>query len=206
MEEKNVAKEETIKKEKKFVWTWRSFLLSFLWIAVLVIVVDLASKWGIVNFFRANPNVKENPHISTNSIEVIPHFFYLTLSFNKGSSFGMGSEVTWMRYVFIVVSWLASAGIIYYWYKNLHKNDHLIDCILMLALGGALGNAIDRTFYWESVTGFSGVVDFFQFYIFGFNNNSFAIFNVADAALVVAMIMLIVLIIVRSIKEAVQKK
>lgn len=74
MEEKNVAKEETIKKEKKFVWTWRSFLLSFLWIAVLVIVVDLASKWGVVNFFRANPNVKENPHISTNSIEVIPHF------------------------------------------------------------------------------------------------------------------------------------
>lgn len=205
MEEK-VTKEETIKKEKKFVWTWKSFFLSFLWLSVLIIALDLASKWGIVNFFRANPNVMENPHLSSNSIEVIPHFFYLTLSFNKGSSFGMGSTVSWMRYVFIVISWLASAAIVVYWLKNLHKNDHLIDCILMLALGGAIGNAIDRTFYWEPVTGFSGVVDFFQFYIFGFDHDSFAIFNVADAALVVAMIMLIVVIIVRSIKEAVHKK
>ncbi|HBN00506.1 MAG TPA: signal peptidase II [Firmicutes bacterium] len=199
MDEKEVKQEETTKKEKKFIWTWKGFFLSFLWVSVLVIAIDLASKWGVVNFFKANPQLK-------GSLEVIPHFFYLTLSYNKGSSFGMGSDISWMRYVFIVISWLASAGIIYYWYKNLNKKDHLVDCILMLALGGAIGNAIDRTFYWDGVTGFSGVVDFFQFYIFGYNNDSFAIFNVADAALVVAMMMLIVLIVVRSIKEAVQKK
>ncbi len=199
-------KEETIKKEKKFTWNWKSFFFSFLWLSVLVIALDLASKWGIVNFFRANPSVKENPNTTSNSIEVIPHFFYLTLSFNKGSSFGMGDNVSWARYVFIVVSWVASAAIAVYWYKNLNKNDHIVDCILMLALGGALGNAIDRTFYWDNIVGFSGVVDFFQFYIFGFNNDSFAIFNVADAALVVAMAMVIVVLIVRSIKEATHKK
>lgn len=199
-------KEETIKKEKKFAWNWKSFFFSFLWLSVLVIALDLISKWAIVNFFRANPSVKENPHISSNSIEVIPNFFYLTLSFNKGSSFGMGDNVSWARYIFIVVSWVASIAIAIYWYKNLNKNDHIVDCILMLALGGALGNAIDRTFYWDNVVGFSGVVDFFQFYIFGFNNDSFAIFNVADAALVVAMVMVVVVLIVRSIKEAVHKK
>lgn len=199
-------KEETIKKEKKFTWNWKSFFFSFLWLSVLVIALDLASKWGIVNFFRANPSIKENPHTTSNSIEVIPHFFYLTLSFNKGSSFGMGDNISWARYVFIVVSWVASAAIAVHWYKNLNKNDHIVDCILMLALGGALGNAIDRTFYWDNIVGFSGVVDFFQFYIFGFNNDSFAIFNVADAALVVAMAMVIVVLIVRSIKEATHKK
>ncbi len=199
-------KEETIKKEKKFAWNWKSFFFSFLWLSVLVIAIDLASKWGIVNFFRANPSVKENPHTTSNSIEVIPHFFYLTLSFNKGSSFGMGDSVSWARYVFIIVSWVASVAIAIYWYKNLNKKDHIVDCILMLALGGALGNAIDRTFYWDNIVGFSGVVDFFQFYIFGFSNDSFAIFNVADAALVVAMAMVIVVLIVRSIKEATHKK
>lgn len=204
--ETKAKKEETIKKEKKFTWNWKSFFFSFLWLLVLVIALDLISKWAIVNFFRANPNVKENPHISSNSIEVIPNFFYLTLSFNKGSSFGMGDNVSWARYIFIVVSWVASIAIAIYWYKNLNKNDHIVDCILMLALGGALGNAIDRTFYWDNVVGFSGVVDFFQFYIFGFDNDSFAIFNVADAALVVAMVMVIVVLIVRSIKEAVHKK
>ncbi len=204
--ETKAKKEETIKKEKKFTWNWKSFFFSFLWLSVLVIALDLISKWAIVNFFRANPSVKENPHISSNSIEVIPNFFYLTLSFNKGSSFGMGDNISWARYVFIVVSWVASIAIAIYWYKNLNKNDHIVDCILMLALGGALGNAIDRTFYWDNVVGFSGVVDFFQFYIFGFNNDSFAIFNVADAALVVAMVMVIVVLIVRSIKEAVHKK
>ncbi len=199
-------KEKKINEKGKLVWNWKNFFFSFSWLAILVIAIDLASKWGIVNYFKANPGVRQNPHISGNSLEVIPNFFYLTLSFNKGSSFGMGDNVSWARYLFIVISWLASAGIVVYWLKNLKKKDHLIDCILMLALGGAIGNAIDRTFYWEGVTGFSGVVDFFQFYIFGFNNDSFAIFNFADAALVVAMAMLIVVILVRSLKEAIKKK
>ncbi len=204
---KNEIKQETIKKEEKFQWNFKSFLLSFVWIAVVVIAIDLASKWGIVNYFKANPDVRQNPNIpSSNSIEVIPHFFYLTLSFNKGSSFGMGSDVTWARYLFIAISWVASIAIVIYWYKNLNKKDHWIDCALMLALGGALGNAIDRTFYWPSITGFSGVVDMFQFYIFGFDKDSFAIFNVADAALVVAVGIFVVLLIVRSIKEAIRKK
>lgn len=204
-ENKTPIKEETIKKKEKFVWTWKSFFFSFLWLAVLIVAIDLGTKWGVVNFFRENP-IRENPKLSAYSLEIIPHFFYITLSFNKGSSFGMGGDITWMRYIFIIISWLASAAILYYWIKNLYKKDYIVDCILALALGGALGNAIDRTFYWDSTVGFSGVVDFFQFYIFGFDHDSFAIFNVADAALVVGMIILIIVILVRSIKEAKLKK
>ncbi len=192
------------KDHPKFVWTWKSFFFSFIWLAAVVLIIDFATKWGVVNFFRANPDIHQNPNLGNGSpsLEIIPHFFYITLSYNTGSSFGMGSNMAWMRYVFIVISWLASGFIVWYWLKNLHKKDRWIDCVLALVLGGALGNAIDRTFYWEGTVGFSGVVDFLQFYIFGFQNNSFAIFNVADAALVVGVILLVVIVLVRSIKEA----
>lgn len=183
-------------------WTKKSFF-SYFWLAIVIFVLDILTKWAVVNYFRANPDVMENSHMAGyNSIEVIPHFFYLTLTYNTGSSFGMGSNAAWMRYVFIVISWIASIAISIYWVKNLKKHDHWINAVLALVLGGALGNAIDRTFYWEGTVGFSGVVDFFQFYIIGYNNQSFAIFNVADAALVVGIIILIVIVIIRSIKEA----
>lgn len=194
-----------IEKKEKFVWTWKSFFFSFAWLAIVLFAMDLASKWGVVNAFKAHP-VYENPHLSgALSKEVIPHFFYITLSYNKGSSFGMGDNVVWARYVFIVISWAASAALVWYWWKSLPKNDRWMNAIVMLAFAGAIGNAIDRTFYWEPVVGFSGVVDFFQFYIFGFNHDSFAIFNVADSALVVAVATLIVLTIVRAILDARRK-
>ncbi|MDD5885789.1 MAG: signal peptidase II [Erysipelotrichaceae bacterium] len=195
----------TSEEETKFRWNGKTFFFSFLWLAVLLLVVDLASKWGVVNYFHTHP-IHENPHLSSAfSKEVIPDFFYLTLSFNKGSSFGFGDNVVWARYVFIVISWVASGALAWYWWKNLPKNDRWMNAVLALAFSGALGNAIDRTFYWDNIVGFSGVVDFFQFYLFGADKDSFAIFNVADSALVVAVAILIVLTIVRAIKDAAKK-
>ena len=181
------------KKKEKFVWNLKSVLLSFLWLPIFLIALDQISKWAVVNALMDVPG---------RSLEVIPHFFYITLTFNKGSSFGMGGDVSWMRYVFIVISWLASATILFYWIKNLAKKDIFIDVLLAFCFAGAVGNGIDRTFYWEGTTGFSGVIDFFQFYIFGYGEgkSSFAIFNVADMYLTCAVAVLIVLLLVREIK------
>lgn len=173
-------------------WSWKNFLLSFLWLVPLLILIDQLTKWGMVNAVNGREYA---------SIEVISHFFYLTLTFNKGSSFGMGSDVPWMRYVFIVISWAASAAIIWYWVKSLKRQDVWLDVILALCLSGAIGNAIDRTFYWEGTVGFSGVIDFFQFYIFGYDNASFAIFNVADALLVVGIALLIAVTLIRELRK-----
>lgn len=197
-EEGETSKEEAPlfqKKKEKFVWNWKSFLMSFLWLPILLIAIDQISKWAVVNALKDVPG---------RSLEVIPHFFYITLTFNKGSSFGMGGDVSWMRYVFIVISWLASGLILFYWIKNLSKKDTFIDVLLAFCLAGAIGNGIDRTFYWEGTTGFSGVVDFFQFYIFGYGEgkSSFAIFNVADMYLTCAVAVLIVLLLVREIKAS----
>lgn len=189
------SEESTLFSKKKipFKWTKKSFFYSFLWLAPLLIILDQVTKWLVVNFASG-----------TGPIEVIHHFFYINLTFNKGSSFGMGSDVPWMRYVFIVISWVASAAILYYWIKNLGKNDRIIDILLCFCLAGAIGNGIDRTFYWEGTTSFSGVIDFFQFYIFGYGDgkSSFAIFNVADMYLTCAVFVLVIVLLYREIKGA----
>jgi len=178
-------------KPKKFQWTWKSFFFSYLWLAVLLWILDLSSKWIMVNASR---------QFNTDSFAVIPNFFYLYLTFNTGSSFGFGSSDSWARYIFIIISWVASAAILYYWIKYLPKKDAWIDSVFALCLTGAFGNAIDRTFYWNATVGFSGVVDFFEFYIFGPDKQPFAIFNVADASLCVGIGLLVLVEIVRTIR------
>jgi signal peptidase II len=154
--------------------------------------MDISSKWIVVNASR---------QFNTNSFPVIPNFFYIYLTFNTGSSFGFGSSDAWSRYIFIIISWLASAVILYYWIKYLPKKDAWIDSVFALCLTGAFGNAIDRTFYWNATVGFNGVVDFFEFYIFGSNNQPFAIFNVADASLCIGIGLLVLVEIVRTVKS-----
>jgi signal peptidase II len=167
----------------------QAFFFSFVWLALLLVALDLGTKWAVVNAFHG---------IQGSSYEVIPHFFYITLSYNTGSSFGLGSNQGWARYVFIVISWAASVAIAYYWHKHLKQHDAWIDAVFALCFAGAVGNAIDRTFYWVPTTGFNGVVDFLQFYVFGYDKESFAIFNVADSCLTLGIALLIAVEIVRA--------
>ena len=182
------------KKEAKFEWNLKNFFFSFLWLAPLLIIIDQVTKWAVVNAFDKQKGA---------SFVVIPNFFTIKLQYNQGSSFSLGADIPWMRFVFIAISWIASAGIIFYWIKYLKKKDVLVDVVFALCLAGALGNAIDRTFYWEPVVGFSGVVDFLAFRLFGFYD--FAVFNVADACLVVGVFMFVIIVIVRDILEAKRK-
>lgn len=193
-EEKAESKPEqpTVKKEEhpKFVWTWKSAFFSFAWLGVLMFGIDLLSKWLVV----WNLGVTSNQRY-----EVIPGFFYIWPLTNLGSAYGAGGDNPAMRYVFIVISWAASIAIPYFWYKQLYKHDNLINSVYMLCFAGAIGNAIDRTFYWPNITGFSGVVDFLSIQIGSWI--PFGSFNVADACLVVGCIMAAIILIIRSIKE-----
>ena len=182
------------KKEAKFEWNLKNIFFSFLWLAPLLIIIDQVTKWAVVNAFDKQAG---------SSFVVIPDFFTIKLQYNQGSSFSLGANIPWMRFVFIAISWIASAGIIFNWIKYLKKKDVLVDVVFALCLAGALGNAIDRTFYWEPVVGFSGVVDFLAFRLFGFYD--FAVFNVADACLVIGVFMFVIIVIVRDILEAKRK-
>ena len=74
--------------------------------------------------------------------------------------------------------------VLYLIYKTIEKNNiNKIGTISYgLLLGGILGNLFDRIFY-------GYVIDYLDFRIFNFN---FAIFNLADMAIVIGAILLIV--------------
>ena len=95
-----------------------------------------------------------------------------------------------------------SGGLIAFYvikYKKLREVEK-ISVALMIA--GAVGNLIDRAFYWPSTTGFDGVVDWIIFVFWG---HEFAMFNIADASLVVGVAILIVQMFIDEIKEAIAK-
>ncbi len=155
--------------------------------SLALFIVDLVSKWAVNNALKAGE-----------SIAVIPNFFYITLSYNTGAAFSLGSTWgVWGRILGIAISLIMSVAILWYWIKSNKKCKNFERLCLMLLVAGAVGNLIDRAFYWEGTTGFNGVIDFLQFYLGGGPKkassvvNPFATFNVADACLVVGVILMI---------------
>ena len=183
-----------IKEGREWKLTPRSFFLSFAWLGILLLLVDLLSKWLV--------QLNVRPGSAGGEIWVIPDFFSIYLTYNQGSAFGMGGGSMAMRVIFILVSWIASILIPLFHWHCLRKNDPWINAVFALCFAGAAGNLIDRTFYWNETVGFSGVIDFFCFYIFGPNEPPFAIFNVADACLSVGIVLLIIIYLVRFVIEA----
>ena len=116
------------------------------------------------------------------STPVIPGFFNLVHTLNKGAAFGFQNspDGTWQPYFFIAVSVLAVVIIL----NLLSKADNgsrLFVVALGLILGGALGNLIDRVRMGQ-------VVDFLEFYVGSF---VWPAFNVADIAITLGSLALI---------------
>ena len=103
---------------------------------------------------------------------------------NRGAAWGMLEGQMWLFYI---VTAVVAAGIIYYFHKEA-KGHKLFSVSLMLLLGGAIGNFIDRLVSGE-------VVDFISVLI-PVINYDFPIFNIADAALSIGVVTLIIHIII----------
>ena len=175
------------------------FYRSYIWIAILVFVFDISTKWIVQNIANAN-NIPEEGLIAT----IIPNFFNIIITHNLGAPFSLGAngDLIW-RIIWILVSIIMSIGLSIYYYKTFKNNNVIYKISLMLMIGGAVGNLIDRAFYWESIVGFDGVIDFLDFE-FG-SLGHFATFNIADAALVIGVLLLIVIMIIEMIKESKEK-
>jgi len=137
-------------------------------LAVLVIVLDQVTKW--VALFGLD--LGQNPIAVTS-------FFNLVLVWNRGVSFGMfndaGAAGPW------ILSALAIAVVfgLLYWLRQ--AENFLTTAALGLVIGGAIGNVIDRF-------RFGAVVDFLDLHIAGYH---WPAFNVADAAICVGAVMLL---------------
>lgn len=135
-------------------------------ISLIVIIIDRILKVLVTNNFVLNVRNK-----------IIDGFFYIINCHNEGAAFSLFSgNVLFLIFITLIVLFLI--------YRTINKEN--VNKIGILAygllLGGILGNLYDRIFY-------GYVIDYLDFRIFNFN---FAIFNLADAAIVIGAILLIV--------------
>lgn len=139
--------------------------LVWLWLSVLVIALDQASK----HWFEHNLSLYEQ-------IVVIPDLFSWTLAYNKGAAFSfLADQGGWQRWFFALVALVASV-VLFVWMKRLKNHERLLAAGLALVLGGALGNLYDRV-----VLGH--VVDFIL--VHWQDRWFFPAFNLADSAITV---------------------
>ena len=125
------------------------------------------------------------------SFSLIGDILWIESSFNTGAAFSMMSGAVWF---FIVVAIIASAIMIYLLISNKWGLTTFNKISIALVFGGAIGNLIDRI-------ALGGVRDFIYF-----KSINFAIFNIADAAVTIGGVLLIIGIIVEMIKTFSKKE
>jgi len=137
--------------------------------AALIVVFDQVTKYLV----RHNLDLHA-------TVSVVGDFFRLTYVENSGIVFGI--KVGGALPLFTVLSIVATILILYYLYRE--RANHLgIRISLALVLGGAIGNLIDRLV-------FGRVVDFLDF---GLGKYRFFVFNIADSAVTVGVVLFLLL-------------
>ena len=114
------------------------------------------------------------------SIVLLPVLNF-TLLHNEGAAFSFLSDAGgWQRWLLVVISALVS-GVITVWLYRVRHTERLLATALALILGGAIGNLIDRV-----LDGY--VVDFI---VVHYQHYYFPAFNIADSAITIGAILLI---------------
>lgn len=142
-----------------------------LWLAfaLLVVVLDQFFKIVIVRTFTYGES------------RPVTSFFNLVLVYNKGAAFSFLADAGgWQRWFFTGLGIVVGAFIVWLLYR--HTGQRMFCFAVSLILGGAVGNVIDRVIYGH-------VVDFLDFYV---RNYHWPAFNVADCAITVGAVLLIV--------------
>ena len=135
--------------------------LSFLWLSAVAFLLDLLTKYIVVQKFDLYE-----------SVNVLP-VFNLTYVRNYGAAFSfLADHDGWQKYFFILLAMGISLMLAYFMKKN-RADQTLQNAAYALIIGGALANMVDRAY-----NGF--VVDFFDFY---WDIYHYPVFNVADIAI-----------------------
>jgi len=111
-------------------------------------------------------------------IEVIKGFFYITEVKNTGGAWGVFSGNVFLLAIISAIVII----VLYYFLKSEKKITKLSITYYAMLFAGIIGNFIDRL-----VNGY--VIDFLNFYIFGYD---YPVFNVADIFIVLGIILMII--------------
>ncbi|HEY0623014.1 signal peptidase II [Sphingomonas sp.] len=146
-------------------------------LAALIFVADQAMKAFVVEGLGiAYPGAVR---------EILP-FFDLRFVANNGVSLGMlAAETEWMRWALVAMTALIAAGVGWWMLREKNRGDLFA---LALVLGGALGNIVDRV-------RFGYVVDYADLHVWTPWNpewRPFLVFNVADAAITIGVVILLI--------------
>lgn len=170
--------------KNKIVTFLKKALYSYIWLAVLMFVIDILTKTFVVN----NLVVGE-------SVTLIPGFLRITYQVNTNfafsSNFNLSPEA--VRIIYCIIAPIGIGLILFFYIKHYKTSHKITKACLMLMLVGALGNLVDRVFYTPEYLGYTynGVVDWIDFCgVWQF------VFNWADSCLVVGAFTLIIYYIV----------
>jgi signal peptidase II len=145
----------------KSMWPWLA-------LALVIIVLDQFTKTLILGYFQYG----ESRYVTS--------FFNVVRWHNTGAAFSfLAGASGWQRWFFIGLGLVATLFMTWLLYQ--HHAQRMFSLALSLIMGGALGNVIDRMLH-------GYVVDFIQVHGWGWY---FPSFNVADSAISVGAVLLI---------------
>jgi signal peptidase II len=172
--------------------------LKALYLSFAVVIIDQVSKLMVKGFSIPFLNINYDGMYLGQMIPVIGDFFRFTFVENPGMAFGYDPGSSF-KLIISIFSLAASIGLIFYLYVIRDKSWSLKIAIALI-LGGAVGNLIDRTFYgvfFDYAPMFYGKVvdffdvDFFDFTLFGRSYDRWPVFNIADAAVTIGVLILV---------------
>ena len=143
------------------MWPWLAW-------AAVILVADQVTKTLILDNYRLGDST------------FITSFFNIVRAHNTGAAFSFLSDAGgWQRWLFTGIGAVATIFIV--WQLRAHPGQKLFCFSLASILGGAIGNVVDRLMH-------GYVVDFLDFHVSGWH---FPAFNVADSAITLGAVCLI---------------
>lgn len=169
-----------------------------LYLTFIVVIVDQVTKLFVKGFSIPFLGIDYDGMYLGQMIPVWGDFFRFTFVENPGMAFGYDPGSSF-KLIISIFSLVASIGLVFYLFAIRNKSLSLRIAIALI-LGGAIGNLIDRTFYgviFDYAPLFYGKVvdffdfDFFNFTLFGRSYDRWPVFNIADAAVTIGVLILV---------------
>lgn len=149
----------------------------------ILVLVDMLTKLAAdVYFSSANAPAK---------IDIIPGWLALTITYNRGISYGMGDDAPeWVKLLVVIATAVLMTAFAVAYFK-MDKRRALIRIALVFIVAGGVGNLIDRVYYrvWEA-DGIYGVRDMVDLSRFGFAVCNFADFFITGGAVALVLALL----------------